>query len=197
MCKSLSSPRMVPPSAPPSSPNTDIRLFDSRWVCSGQCAHQLAAPEPCACSNRATVRVLIVPCRVFPANMQYPLGSPNCWNESNINCTVKDAQCGYGCVNNSAAEIAAMADYPLMRLSMNTDGGSKVAGASGSSNLSCSSNLSRQVGSSSVDLWRAAEWQRAESLRSLEGPAGRVRQHRLAETGRHGRQVQVRLQPKR
>jgi sialate O-acetylesterase len=58
--------------------------------------------------------------------MQYPLGTPTCWNESNINCTVKDAQCGYGCVNNSAAEIEAMANFPMMRLSQNTDGGSKV-----------------------------------------------------------------------
>ena len=58
--------------------------------------------------------------------MQYPLGTPTCWNESNINCTVKDAQCGYGCVNNSAAEIEAMANFPMMRLSQNTNGGSKV-----------------------------------------------------------------------
>eukprot|EP01052_Picozoa_sp_SAG31_P048278 SAG31_NODE_10029_length_1193_cov_2.914991_1_plen_313_part_01 len=71
-------------------------LFGDVWVCSGQ------------------------------SNMQYPIGSPTCWNESNINCTVRDAQCGYGCVNNSAAEIAAMANYPHMRLSQNTDGGSKV-----------------------------------------------------------------------
>ncbi len=60
------------------------------------------------------------------SNMQYPIGSPTCWNESNINCTVHDAQCGYGCVNQSAAEITAMADYPLMRLSQNTNGGSKT-----------------------------------------------------------------------
>ena len=39
---------------------------------------------------------------------------------------MRDAQCGYGCVNNSAAEITAMSDYPHMRLSQNTDGGSKV-----------------------------------------------------------------------
>lgn len=71
-------------------------LFGDVWVCSGQ------------------------------SNMQYPIGSPTCWNESNINCTVRDQQCGYGCVNNSAAEIAAMADYPHMRLSQNTDRGSKV-----------------------------------------------------------------------
>lgn len=58
--------------------------------------------------------------------MQYPLGSPTCWNASNLNCTTKDAQCGYGCVNNSGVEIAAMAEYPHMRLYMNTYGGSKV-----------------------------------------------------------------------
>ena len=71
-------------------------LFGDVWVCSGQ------------------------------SNMQYPLGSPTCWNESNINCTVRDAQCGYGCVNNSAAEIADMVNFPQMRLSQNTNGGSKV-----------------------------------------------------------------------
>jgi sialate O-acetylesterase len=71
-------------------------LFGDVWVCSGQ------------------------------SNMQYPLGSPTCWNESNINCTVHDAQCGYGCVNNSATEIADMVNYPQMRLSQNTDRGSPV-----------------------------------------------------------------------
>eukprot|EP00035_Acanthoeca_spectabilis_P040094 m.67335 g.67335 ORF g.67335 m.67335 type:complete len:551 (-) comp9859_c0_seq1:1737-3389(-) len=71
-------------------------LFGEVWVCSGQ------------------------------SNMQYPLGSPTCWNASNLNCTTKDAQCGYGCVNNSGVEIAAMAEYPHMRLYMNTYGGSKV-----------------------------------------------------------------------
>jgi hypothetical protein len=58
--------------------------------------------------------------------MAYPIGSPTCWNESNINCTVHDAQCGYGCVNNSAAEIKAMANWPHLRLFENTDRGSKV-----------------------------------------------------------------------
>ena len=71
-------------------------LFGDVWVCSGQ------------------------------SNMAYPIGSPTCWNESNINCTVRDAQCGYGCANNSAAEIKAMADWPHLRLFENTDRGSKV-----------------------------------------------------------------------
>ena len=62
-------------------------LFGDVWVCSGQ------------------------------SNMQYPLGSPTCWNASNTNCTVPDAQCAYGCVNNSGVEISAMADYDTkMRL---------------------------------------------------------------------------------
>jgi sialate O-acetylesterase len=71
-------------------------LFGDVWVCSGQ------------------------------SNMAYPIGSPTCWNESNINCTVRDAQCGYGCVNNSAAEIKAMANWPHLRLFENLNGGSKV-----------------------------------------------------------------------
>lgn len=45
------------------------------------------------------------------SNMEYTIGSPTCWNESNINCTVHDAQCTYGCVNQSGTEIKAMADY--------------------------------------------------------------------------------------
>jgi len=56
-------------------------MFGDVWVCSGQ------------------------------SNMQYPIGTPTCWNETNINCTVKDAQCAYGCANQSGTEIAAMAAY--------------------------------------------------------------------------------------
>ena len=45
--------------------------------------------------------------------MEYPLGTPTCWNASNIHCTDhaaghNTAQCGYGCVENAGAEIAAM-----------------------------------------------------------------------------------------
>jgi sialate O-acetylesterase len=61
-------------------------LFGEVWVCSGQ------------------------------SNMEYPIGTPTCWNQSNINCTIKDAQCGYGCCNQSATEIKDMSNYPNMRL---------------------------------------------------------------------------------
>ena len=55
-------------------------LFGEVWVCSGQ------------------------------SNMAYPIGSPTCWNASNVNCTDQDkrhntAQCGYGCSQNAGKEI--------------------------------------------------------------------------------------------
>ena len=58
-------------------------LFGEVWVCSGQ------------------------------SNMAYPIGSPTCWNASNVNCTDHDkshntAQCGYGCSQNAGQEILAM-----------------------------------------------------------------------------------------
>ena len=44
--------------------------------------------------------------------MEYPIGTPTCWNASNINCTDPHAsQCNYGCVENAGAEIAVMVDY--------------------------------------------------------------------------------------
>ena len=46
------------------------------------------------------------------SNMQYPIGSPTCWNASNINCTVKDQQCGYGCSENAGVEITDMVGAP-------------------------------------------------------------------------------------
>ena len=73
-------------------------VFGDVWVCSGQ------------------------------SNMAYPLGSPTCWNASNINCTAPpvngyvDAQCSYGCVQNAGQEIKDMANYPNMRLYQNLDG---------------------------------------------------------------------------
>ena len=52
--------------------------------------------------------------------MQYPIGSPTCWDENNTNCAIKDAQCSYGCVNRSGVEIKAMANYDKgMRLLIN------------------------------------------------------------------------------
>lgn len=58
-------------------------LFGDVWVCSGQ------------------------------SNMEYPIAGTdaNCWNATNINCTVVDSQCRYGCVNSSAAEVAGLAAY--------------------------------------------------------------------------------------
>lgn len=56
--------------------------------------------------------------------MAYPLGSPTCWNASNINCMVHDAQCSYGCVQNAAEEIAAMSQFNNLRLYQNAGGGS-------------------------------------------------------------------------
>jgi len=61
-------------------------MFGEVWVCSGQ------------------------------SNMEYPIGSPTCWNASNVNCTDHDRthnteQCGFGCTQNAGAEIAAMVDY--------------------------------------------------------------------------------------
>ena len=48
--------------------------------------------------------------------MEYPIGSPTCWNSSNINCTDRTkghdtAQCAFGCTQDAGVEIAAMADY--------------------------------------------------------------------------------------
>ena len=43
--------------------------------------------------------------------MEYPIGSPTCWDPNNTDCHLKDAQCSYGCVNQSGAEIKAMAGY--------------------------------------------------------------------------------------
>jgi hypothetical protein len=56
-------------------------LFGEVWVCSGQ------------------------------SNMEYPIGSPTCWNASNINCTSRGAQCSFGCTQDAAATIADMAHY--------------------------------------------------------------------------------------
>lgn len=56
-------------------------VFGDVWVCSGQ------------------------------SNMAYPLGQVDCWNASNVNCTVKDQQCAFGCVNNSEFEVPNMKNY--------------------------------------------------------------------------------------
>ena len=46
------------------------------------------------------------------SNMEYPIGSPTCWDENNTNCANrKEAQCNFGCVNRSGVEIKGMAAY--------------------------------------------------------------------------------------
>ena len=94
-------------------------MFGDVWICSGQSNSQYLLYSFCCCCfdiNPYTIRHLAlflgnsrVPITFFV--VEYTIGSPTCWNESNINCTVHDAQCSYGCVNQSGAEIAAMADY--------------------------------------------------------------------------------------
>ena len=53
------------------------------------------------------------------SNMEYPIGSPTCWNASDINCTSKHngAQCGFGCTQDAGQTITDMANYDsAMRL---------------------------------------------------------------------------------
>lgn len=81
-------------------------LFGDVWVCSGQ------------------------------SNMQYPVGKPGCWNPAFAGCNSTEAkqspQCscsprgeypdvqsfphGCGCINNTAAEVQDMANYPAVKL---------------------------------------------------------------------------------
>jgi hypothetical protein len=116
-------------------------LFGEVWVCSGQCESTNLLFSMCfvvgsVCAVDWNVHVLVeFPCiddgtmhsqhtRALcwiAANMEYPLGHAGCWNASNTDCAVSDAQCIYGCVNNSDAEVAAMADYPSMRVSSHFD----------------------------------------------------------------------------
>jgi sialate O-acetylesterase len=63
--------------------------------------------------------------------MQYPIGSPTCWNASNINCTDTNkshnlAQCGYGCSENAGEEIAAMANFDSGMRLLQVPGSSKT-----------------------------------------------------------------------
>ena len=58
--------------------------------------------------------------------MQYPIGSPTCWNASNINCSAPDAQCSFGCTQDAGKTIADMGSYDdAMRL-FNVGGGSSI-----------------------------------------------------------------------
>ena len=77
-------------------------VFGDVWVCSGQ------------------------------SNMAYPIGSATCWNASNTDCAVKDSQCSYGCSENAGEEIAAMANYPNIRLYQVGGGGSSTPQAESS-----------------------------------------------------------------
>ena len=54
------------------------------------------------------------PCDLYrPRPARYPIGSPTCWNASNINCTGphNGPQCSYGCTQDAAQTIADMAAY--------------------------------------------------------------------------------------
>jgi len=69
-------------------------LFGEVWVCSGQ------------------------------SNMEYPIGSPTCWNASNINCTnPRTAQCGFGCTQDAGETITDMANYDSGMRLFNVGGG--------------------------------------------------------------------------
>ena len=48
------------------------------------------------------------------SNMAYTIGTPTCWDPSNIDCHKKpnDAQCSYGCTENAGAEIAGVLPQP-------------------------------------------------------------------------------------
>ena len=71
-------------------------LFGDVWVCSGQ------------------------------SNMQYPIGSPTCWNASNINCSAPDAQCSFGCTQDAGKTIADMGRYDDGMRLFNVGGGSSI-----------------------------------------------------------------------
>ena len=74
----------------------------------------------CVCANPPSLTnrpIINLPCSPNQSNMEYPIGSTGCWNQSNVNCTdPTDKQCSYGCVNNSGVEIADMANFPNLRL---------------------------------------------------------------------------------
>jgi sialate O-acetylesterase len=77
-------------------------LFGEVWICSGQ------------------------------SNMQYPIGSPTCWNASNINCTDNTkghntAQCGFGCTQDAGKTITDMAHYDDGMRLFNVAGGSSTS----------------------------------------------------------------------
>jgi len=57
--------------------------------------------------------------------MEYPIGSPTCWNASNINCTAphNGPQCSYGCTQDAAQTITDMAAYDGGMRLFNVGGG--------------------------------------------------------------------------
>ena len=57
--------------------------------------------------------------------MEYPIGSPTCWNASDINCTAhhNGAQCGFGCTQDAGQTIADMAQYDHGMRLFNVGGG--------------------------------------------------------------------------
>eukprot|EP00040_Diaphanoeca_grandis_P038616 m.256893 g.256893 ORF g.256893 m.256893 type:complete len:558 (-) comp34804_c0_seq1:142-1815(-) len=120
-------------------------VFGDVWVCSGQ------------------------------SNMQYPIGTPTCWNASNINCTVKDAQCGYGCSQNAGEEILAMSNFNNMRLYQNSQGGSSVP-------LAESANTGWKLPSAMGGGFSAMCWYFGRDLYANLAAAGNARPIGLIET---------------
>ena len=62
------------------------------------------------------------------SNMEYPIGSPTCWNASNINCTSSHngAQCGFGCTQDAGQTIADMAGYDSGMRLFNVGSGTSI-----------------------------------------------------------------------
>ncbi len=89
--------------------------------------------------------------------MQSPIGVPaTCWNESNVNCTVADKQCNWGCANHSATEIVAMARYDAgIRLFIANEDDSQTCGFPVPA---CTSNVPV------ADLARATGWLKPSTM---------------------------------
>ena len=63
-----------------------------------------------------------------PPPLRYPIGSPTCWNASNINCTHGGgAQCSFGCTQDAGQTIADMPSYDGGMRLFNVGGGQSSA----------------------------------------------------------------------
>lgn len=90
-------------------------MFGDVWVCSGQVLTEEGGITMTNCTSQS--------------NMEYPLGTHNCWNAStNCSVTPHERQCSFGCVNNSEVEIAHMQDWDdALRMLLVHGDASKVA----------------------------------------------------------------------